>query len=126
MDVPVQVDPTIARRSRSSGRERGIAETAFVHEAFERPAPAAVETDPDGPTNTAVGFVPVERVVTGLDLAVGVVAVAVKENVPAGMTMLGDGVFAYGKKARELLSTFGEVYEFHVSPTGPRIVEENI
>ena len=49
-----------------------------------------------------------------------------KENVPVGMTMLGDGVFAYGKKAREVLSSFGEVYEFQVSPTGPRIVENNI
>ena len=49
-----------------------------------------------------------------------------QENVPAGMTMLGDGVFAYGKKAREVLLPFGEVYEFQVSPTGPRIVEDNI
>ena len=49
-----------------------------------------------------------------------------QENVPAGMTMLGDGVFAYGKKAREVLSTFGEVYEFRVSLNGPRIVEDNI
>ena len=47
-----------------------------------------------------------------------------QENIPAGMTMLGDGVFAYGKKAQEVLSPFGEVYEFNVSPTGPRIVEE--
>ncbi len=49
-----------------------------------------------------------------------------QENVLAGMTMLGDGVFAYGKKAREVLSSFGEVYEFRVSPNGPRIVEDNI
>ena len=49
-----------------------------------------------------------------------------QENVPSGMTMLGDGVFAYGKKAREVLSSFGEVYEFQVSPTGPKIVEDNI
>jgi pantoate kinase len=47
-----------------------------------------------------------------------------QENVPAGMTMLGDGVFAYGKKARQLLSPFGEVYEFQVSPTGPEIIKE--
>lgn len=46
-----------------------------------------------------------------------------QKNVPAGMTMLGDGVFAYGNKARDLLSPFGEVYEFRVSPTGPKIVE---
>ncbi|MDO8874395.1 MAG: pantoate kinase [Methanoregula sp.] len=49
-----------------------------------------------------------------------------QENVPAGMTMLGDGVFAYGKKAYEVLTAFGEVYEFQVSPTGPRIMEDNI
>ena len=47
-----------------------------------------------------------------------------QENVPVGMTMLGDGVFAYGKKAREVLAPFGEVYEFQVSPTGPRIMED--
>jgi pantoate kinase len=46
-----------------------------------------------------------------------------QENVPAGMTMLGDGVFAYGNKARDLLSPFGEVYEFRVSSTGPEIME---
>ncbi|MDO9326195.1 MAG: pantoate kinase [Methanoregula sp.] len=47
-----------------------------------------------------------------------------QENVLAGMTMLGDGVFAYGKLARDVLLPFGEVYEFRVSPTGPEILEE--
>jgi pantoate kinase len=47
-----------------------------------------------------------------------------RENVPAGMTMLGNGVFAYGKKARQVLVPFGEVYEFQVSPGGPRIIGE--
>ena len=46
------------------------------------------------------------------------------ENIPVGMTMLGNGVFAYGKKARHVLSAFGEVYEFRVSPTGPEIIGE--
>ena len=46
-----------------------------------------------------------------------------RKNIPAGMTMLGNGVFAYGKKAQRVLSPFGEVYEFHVSRTGPGIVE---
>ncbi len=46
------------------------------------------------------------------------------ENIPAAMTMLGEGVFAYGKKARNVLLPFGEVYEFRVSPTGPEIVGE--
>ena len=49
-----------------------------------------------------------------------------QENVPAGMTMLGNGVFAYGKRAREVLSPFGEVHEFQVSPTGPRIMEDYV
>ena len=48
------------------------------------------------------------------------------ENVPAGMTMLGNGVFAYGKRAYHVLSAFGEVYEFRVSPTGPSIIGEEI
>jgi len=49
-----------------------------------------------------------------------------QENIPAGMTMLGDGVFAYGKRAREVLSPFGEVYEFRVSPNGPELVEDPV
>jgi pantoate kinase len=49
-----------------------------------------------------------------------------REQVPAGMTMLGDGVFAYGKTARDVLRPFGEVYEFFVSPTGPEILEERV
>ena len=40
------------------------------------------------------------------------------------MTMLGNGVFAYGRKAREVLLPFGHVYEFHVSATGAHIVED--
>ncbi len=35
-------------------------------------------------------------------------------GVPSGMTMLGNGVFAYGRKARDVLLPFGHVYEFHV------------
>ena len=37
---------------------------------------------------------------------------------------LGNGVFAYGRKAREILLTSGLVYEFHVSATGAHIVED--
>lgn len=55
-----------------------------------------------------------------------VLKVCEQENIPAGMTMLGEGVFAYGKGAQNVLSSFGEVYEFRVSPTGPEIVEERI
>jgi pantoate kinase len=45
-------------------------------------------------------------------------------EVPASMTMLGNGVFAYGRKAREVLLPFGHVYEFHVSATGARLMED--
>jgi pantoate kinase len=42
-------------------------------------------------------------------------------NVPASMTMLGNGVFAYGKKAEQVLQSFGEVYEMFMADTGVRI-----
>jgi pantoate kinase len=45
-------------------------------------------------------------------------------GVPSAMTMLGNGVFAYGRKARDLLRPFGHVHEFHVAATGVHIVEE--
>jgi pantoate kinase len=43
-------------------------------------------------------------------------------NVPASMTMLGNGVFAYGQKARDLLLASGDVYAFTVAKAGARIV----
>lgn len=43
-------------------------------------------------------------------------------NVPASMTMLGNGVFACGKRARKILSDFGEVYTFAVAREGARLV----
>jgi pantoate kinase len=42
-------------------------------------------------------------------------------NVPAGMTMLGNGVFAYGREARDILSAFGEIYAFTMAKAGARI-----
>jgi pantoate kinase len=45
-------------------------------------------------------------------------------GVPSSMTMLGNGVFAYGRKARDVLLPFGHVYEFHVSATGAHIMED--
>jgi len=45
-------------------------------------------------------------------------------RVPASMTMLGNGVFAYGRDARKLLGTFGEVYEFSMARGGARITGE--
>jgi pantoate kinase len=46
-------------------------------------------------------------------------------GVPSAMTMLGNGVFAYGRKAQDLLRPFGHVYEFHVAGTGVHIVEDS-
>lgn len=44
-------------------------------------------------------------------------------GVPASMTMLGNGVFAYGVKAKDVLSGFGTLYEMHIEQKGPRIIE---
>jgi len=46
-----------------------------------------------------------------------------REGVPASMTMLGNGVFALGKGAREVLSGYGEVFELHMAESGARITE---
>jgi pantoate kinase len=46
-------------------------------------------------------------------------------GVPSAMTMLGNGVFAYGRKAQDLLRPFGHVYEFHMAATGAHRVEEH-
>jgi pantoate kinase len=43
-------------------------------------------------------------------------------SVPASMTMLGNGVFAYGRKARDILSAYGDVYAFTVAEEGARII----
>jgi pantoate kinase len=44
------------------------------------------------------------------------------KGIPASMTMLGNGVFAYGREARDILSVSGEVYELSVAREGARIV----
>ncbi len=43
-------------------------------------------------------------------------------NIPASMTMLGNGVFACGQKARDILSAYGDVYMFMVAREGARII----
>lgn len=43
-------------------------------------------------------------------------------NIPASMTMLGNGVFACGRKARDILSAYGDVFEFTVAKEGARVV----
>ena len=47
-------------------------------------------------------------------------------NLPASMTMLGNGVFACGRSSRELLGLFGEVFEFGMGCSGVRIVGETV
>ncbi len=47
-----------------------------------------------------------------------------ENHVPASMTMLGNGVFAYGGDARALLEEYGEVYEFSMARSGARITGE--
>jgi pantoate kinase len=47
-------------------------------------------------------------------------------GVPSAMTMLGNGIFAYGKKARDILLPFGHVFELHVTADGARILEERL
>jgi pantoate kinase len=47
-------------------------------------------------------------------------------RIPAAMTMLGEGVFAYGNRACNVLRTFGEVYEMSMADAGVRIVEVEV
>nr|WP_321352044.1 pantoate kinase [uncultured Methanoregula sp.] len=47
-----------------------------------------------------------------------------EEGIPASMTMLGDGVFACGEGAEEILRHFGHVYKFRMAKTGARITGE--
>jgi pantoate kinase len=52
-----------------------------------------------------------------------VISSCADNNIPASMTMLGNGVFAYGKKARDILSASGVIYTFNVAREGTRIIE---
>jgi len=47
-----------------------------------------------------------------------------ESGIPASMTMLGNGVFAYGKDARKILSGHGQVYTFSIANEGARITGE--
>jgi pantoate kinase len=50
----------------------------------------------------------------------------IDNNIPASMTMLGNGVFAYGKKAQDILSASGEVYKFTIAREGSRVVGDRL
>jgi pantoate kinase len=45
-------------------------------------------------------------------------------GVLASMTMLGNGVFAYGPRAKTVLAQYGEIYDLRVATNGPQIVME--
>jgi pantoate kinase len=45
-------------------------------------------------------------------------------TIPAAMTMLGNGVFAYGRKAQGVLQPFGNVYHCEMARDGARIIRE--
>jgi pantoate kinase len=43
------------------------------------------------------------------------------EDIPASMTMLGNGIFFYGERAKKVLSGFGEVFELAVVPVAEQL-----
>jgi len=49
-----------------------------------------------------------------------------RSGVDASMTMLGNGVFGLGKRAAEILSAYGEVFELRLASTGVRITGEGL
>ena len=48
-----------------------------------------------------------------------------ESGIESSMTMLGDGVFAYGQGAAAFLSQWGEVHCMHISKTGPVIISDD-
>lgn len=54
-----------------------------------------------------------------------VLAACDRAGVPAAMTMLGNGVFACGTDAKDVLSGFGEVFDFHIASSGAFVVRES-
>ncbi|MHB8053062.1 MAG: pantoate kinase [Methanoregula sp.] len=82
---------------------------------------------PQGPPEDAEDFFRISRQFaenSGLltKEAGAVIRQCADNNVPASMTMLGNGVFAYGRNARDILSASGDVYAFTVAKAGTRIV----
>ena len=82
---------------------------------------------PPGPPENAGDFFKISRQFaenSGLltKEAGAVIRQCADNNVPASMTMLGNGVFAYGREARDILSASGDVYAFTVAKAGTRII----
>jgi pantoate kinase len=55
-----------------------------------------------------------------------VLAACERAHVPASMTMLGNGVFAFGRDACTVLESFGKVYECTMARSGAMITEEQV
>jgi pantoate kinase len=55
-----------------------------------------------------------------------VLAACDHEGVPAAMTMLGNGVFASGAVARDILAEYGEIYEFRPALSGAYLTGESL
>jgi pantoate kinase len=53
-----------------------------------------------------------------------VLAVCDRHHVPASMTMLGNGVFAYGSSAEPVLAVFGRVFRMQMAQKGVRVEED--
>ncbi|MDD1724567.1 MAG: GHMP kinase [Methanospirillum sp.] len=51
-----------------------------------------------------------------------ILSVCDANDIPASMTMLGNGVFALGRNAEPVLKGFGEVYRLSLATSGPRVL----
>ncbi|PWR74053.1 pantoate kinase [Methanospirillum lacunae] len=93
-------------------------------EMMNRITDAFPKTDPD----TLIGFFACSR---SFAEASGLISPDIEKvlidcdanNIPVSMTMLGNGIFALGERAKDLLNRYGETYSLQISHTGPRIME---
>ncbi|MFA4859147.1 pantoate kinase [Methanoregula sp.] len=94
-------------------------------EQMERVSAAFPRTHPESPDrffNLSRQFTRDSGLMT--DRVKKVLDICEEEGVLSSMTMLGNGVFACGRKANEVLGRFGSVYEFRMAETGARIPGE--
>jgi pantoate kinase len=92
---------------------------------MERVSSAFPQTTPDNPMDffrLSRGFTEQSGLMT--QEVSEIIQLCDAAGIPASMTMLGNGVFAYGRKAGDLLLPFGPVYGFHVAEAGVCIIEE--
>ncbi len=55
-----------------------------------------------------------------------IIQACTREGIESSMTMLGEGVFAYGGRAAAFLSQYGTVEVMHISKTGPVIMNNEV